>query len=131
MRAGAWVLAFVMSLAPVAQVIAGTLADVHCSTHGHSSLGAGPSPHESMHVDRQAEGMHHGAHHATASGGHDHSHCACPCSLVCAPSVALLPATPAVAIAAPERLAAASARLHACAILSVPQRPPASSAMIA
>jgi hypothetical protein len=123
------VLAFVMCLAPVVQVVAGTLADAHCAAQGHSSAGAGPDAHASMHAHARHGETDHATRHAT-QGNHGHSHCACPCGLACAPGAALLPTLPAFAFATPERLPSTGTRLHAHAIHSVPQRPPASSTLI-
>lgn len=132
MRASAWALAMLIWLAPVVQVVAGTLTGSHCGAQGHSSLNAGHAAHESMHSHHQHAGTENGKHRAgAASGSHDHSHCTCPCILACASAAALLPTLPAVMVAAPERPPAILRGLHAHVFHSVPQRPPASSELIA
>jgi hypothetical protein len=125
LRASSWVIALVTCFAPIAQVA----ADAHCSSQERSSDAAADA--SSMHDHHEHSSAGSTEEHSAASGyGHDHDHCACPCGIACTTGMALLPALPAVAIAAPERSPTPGMPPHILAIYPVPQRPPALSALI-
>ena len=131
MRTGAWMLAFLMWLAPVVQVFASTVAEAHCRAHGHLSATA-PSPaHDATHAAHHSGDTAHADHDGVSDRGDEQRTCACPCDLACGPGMALLPALPTLGSAAPEQAVAAATVVHPQIIQSVPQRPPASSKLMA